>query len=741
MTIEDSIQIQNGAVEAFRSMADAAERFQGTLSAVKQASRNIVDAVELQKAREGFTQAQSAAVEYTQSVEQAKEVQKGLSQETRNSFQAVSKLAGRLKSAFDGGIEKAQKVMALSDEMAQTRARLGVVVDDGGSVDGLQQKLYQSAQRSRSDYMAVADVVTQMSLRAGDAFAGNDEAIRFAENLNKQFAIAGATQEETRSVSLQLAQALGTGAVNGEALNAMFKAAPNAVQTIAEHLGTSIEGVRKMAAEGQLSAETVKNAMLSATGSINQQFDAMPMTWGQVWTTMKNDALLAFEPVLQRVNDLANSQEFEQLRTSLSETVAELGNAALNAFTSLGSIAGFISENWSVLAPLIYGVTAAILAYKAGSLLAAAAQAIFNTALWSSPLTWIVLVVGLVVVAIAAWVESVGGLEMAWAICMDRLLLIWNTLQVAGMLLFDLFQSGLANLKIAIFTAVFWVQDRLSQMAVAFRTVGVSIANFMGDMKVNVLTILQNMINGAIGLINKFIGLINNIPGVSIDLIEKLTFGTEAAAQNEAEKQARNAALDEFAAAEESVRQGRADQLDHMQAQADAEHAKRWQDIQNATLQMLEDHRQRLEDMAAQTNKPEDPAQSITDRVITAPVENNFIPNAGEGSGAGAGLLGSGEQLAESRERLADSARNTGDTAENTARMADSLEASEEELKLIREIAERQAINKFTTAEVKIDMTGMTNKIESGEDIDGFLSQFTVKLEDALYATAEGVHV
>ena len=147
MTIQESIQIQDGAVEAFRSMADAAERLQEALTAVKRASRNIVDAAGLQKARDGFTQAQDAAEDYTQSVEKAKDSQKGLSQETLNSFKAASDLSVRLRSAFDRGIEKAQELMAISDKMTQVKSQLGVVVDDGGSVDELQQKLYHSAQR------------------------------------------------------------------------------------------------------------------------------------------------------------------------------------------------------------------------------------------------------------------------------------------------------------------------------------------------------------------------------------------------------------------------------------------------------------------------------------------------------------------------------------------------------------------------------------------------------------------
>ena len=730
MTIQTSIAIRDGMTTAFRNMTRAMQLTLNTFESIQQASHNAVDTSSIQTARECWAAAEVAVDDYTRSVDQAKGAQQNFTRETQASSRAAGDLWNKLKNVAvaAGGIKAVQGAIGLSDEMTQTKARLSMIVDDGGSVAALEQQIYQSAQRSRADYMGMADVVAKLSLRAGDAFSGNAETIQFAENLNKQFVVAGASQEEMRSASLQLTQALGSGVLRGEELNAVFEAAPNVIQTIADYLEVPIGSIREMASEGQISAEIVKNAMLTATDTINDQFNAMPMTWGQVWTMMKNDAVMAFEPILQRINDIANSGQFEQIRISITAAITSIASIALDAFTVLGNIASFVYQNWSFITPVLYGVAAALVAYKVATLASAAATKIlelahqgFFTTLLTNPLTWIVLAIGVVVAAVYGWVQAVGGLQMAWEILMDKLLFIWNGIQVAGMIWFDFFLSGFANLKIAIFTAVFWVQDRLSQLAVAFQTVGANIANFMGDMKVNVLTILQNMVNGAIDIINNFIGMLNNIPGVSIEAIEHVTFAAEAAAQNEAEKQARAADLASFVAQEQASRQGRSSELARMQEEADAAHANRWQDIQNTALQAIRDHQQRQAEMAAQ--KIANAAQSTLDRMPA--VNNNAFDSSGYTNNGQYG---------------ADTATNTGDTAANTARMADSLETSEEELKLIREIAERQSIDKFTTAEVKVDMTGMTNKIENGDDIDGFMSELTVKLEDALYVTAEGVH-
>lgn len=89
---------------------------------------------------------------------------------------------------------------------------------------------------------------------------------------------------------------------------------------------------------------------------------------------------------------------------------------------------------------------------------------------------------------------------------------------------------------------------------------------------------------------------------------------------------------------------------------------------------------------------------------------------------------------------LGDIADNTGLTADNTGKTADALAVTEEQLEYLRDIAERDAINRFTTAEVKIDMTGMTNRIDGSADLDGVISQLTEGFTEALVTAAEGVH-
>ena len=212
-----------------------------------------------------------------------------------------------------GGVTAIKSLVNLSDTVTNNKARLSLVVDDGGSVEELENKIFASADRARADYLNMTSSVSKLSLNAGSAFKSNDETIAFAELLNKQFAISGAQQQEISSATLQLTQALGSGVLRGEELNAVFEASPNIIQTIADYLEVDIGKIRNMASEGLITANVIKNAMFNSADQINERFNKMPMTWSQIWTKAKNYAVKALDPVLVKINELANNQQVQEM--------------------------------------------------------------------------------------------------------------------------------------------------------------------------------------------------------------------------------------------------------------------------------------------------------------------------------------------------------------------------------------------------------------------------------------------
>ena len=340
----------------------------------------------------------------------------------------------------------------------------------------------------------------------------------------------------------------------------------------------------------------------------------------------------------------------------------------------LNNIVAFLTENADMVSAVLVGLatTVGILAvawvvHAAAQWLAVAANQALIVSLLSNPILWIALIIGVLVAAMYRWIQSIGGVKNAWEICKLALIVGWNAV------------------KLAFFTGVYWVIDLVDKLKLCWQKAGVAIANFMGDMKVSVLTILQNMINGAIDIINKFIGALNKISGVSIDAIEHVTFATTAAAENEAAKSARAADLAAYESELASAKAGRDAHIDSLKAEL------------NSSVDALQ---------AAY-------AQAKADAAADSSAEQTALDSIGA---------------------------DTAGINDSAGSAAASLKETTEDLKYMRDLAEQEAINRFTTAEVKIDMTGMTNRIDSDMDLDGVLNTLTEGFAEALEVAAEGVH-
>ena len=551
-----------------------------------------------------------------------------------------SSMGGIIKSAL--AAFSAKKVIELADGMTTTRARLDLMNDGLQTTAELQDMIMESANRSRAAYATTADAVAKMGIMAGDAFSSNEELIAFSELINKQFTIAGTSAAGIDAAMLQLTQAMSSGVLRGEELNSVFEQAPTIIQTIADYLGVPIGKIREMAAEGQITSTIVKNAMLASAEEINAKFSAMPMTFAQVWTIAKNIALEAFTPVL----------------------------------TLIGQGAQWIYDNWSMIAPVFWGLVAAALGYAvalgiqtAATWIATGAAQAFFTTLLTNPLFWIALAIGVVVAAIYKWVQSVGGLKVAWLICVNAVLTAWDWV------------------KIGFMTGVYFVMDLWNRLQLAFYTAGVNIQNFMGDMKAGVLMILQNMVNGAINIINGFINLLNKIPGVSIDLIDQMTFGTTAQLENEAAKQARAADLAAYQ-----------DQINSQIAERDAALSAMKSEARAATAQ-------REAEIAAAK------AAAAAGSGSTEPDWAAYANNSGDIGNVGhIGSVGS---------------------------IDEDVNIADEDLKFLRDVAEMRYVQNFVTLTPTVAVDA---KISEKVDVDEVVDRIESKLETEFEAAAEGVY-
>lgn len=595
---------------------------------------------------------------------------------------AVTSLAGAYL-----GIQGLRNVLNLSDTLSQTTARLDMMNDGLQTAEELTNMIYAAAQRSRGSFTQTANMVGQLGNLAGDAFNSTQELVAFAEQLNKQIALSGASAMAADAAVLQLTQGLSSGALRGEELNSVLEQTPTVAQTIADYLGVTTGKMREMASEGALTAEVVKNALLSAADETNAKFASMPMTFAQNMQQLQNYAIMAFQPVLQSINNFLNSPVFEQVKINLANAITAIATFAQQALMVIGNVINWVAQNWSVIQPILAGVVAALIAWKTVTLLVAAAQAILNMVLMASPLTWIILVIAIIIGLIAMWISYVGGLQVAWLIVVDAILLAWD------------------YLVLGFWTGVFWVQDMLASMALGFQQAGVAIANFVGQMKVTVLSIIQNMVNGAIDLINWFIEQLNKLPGVSISAIGHVTFAATAAAEEAAASASREAGLAAQAEANAAQKAQHQAQLDQMMNDLMANHASRQDEI--AQLQ--------------HASQSEDNTSSLLD-MLNGTGDMGALTGLGDlgslgglGGSGGLGGLGGVGGGSGGVGGISDSVGSS--LGSDVADIKKEVSMSEEDLKSLVDMAERQYVNEINlTAQTPVINVNGQNTGNSKED-------------------------
>lgn len=618
------------------------------------------------------------------------------------------------------GIQTIGEIIGLSDTMTQTTARLDLIVDDGGSVEDLQNKIFLSAERARGSYLATADAVSKLGMQASQAFSSNDELIAFTELLNKQFVNAGTEAAGIDSVMLQLTQSMAAGVMQGEELNAIMDNASIIVQDIQRYLqevqGIDASNIKELASEGVVTAEVIKNAMFYAADETNAKFETMPKTFGQVWQSFQNTALMAFQTVLNRMNDFANSEAFNAFIMSAQEAMLVLAGIVTSIFDMIGAIGTFAYENWSIISPIIWGIIGALAIYaaylaitKAAELASAAGKIIlcvasyahaaatgaeasataaataaqygFNAALLACPITWIII---LIIALIALFYAAVAAVNKFAGTSVSATGIICGVFMVAAAFIGNLFVA-LINFVIDIFV-VLW------NFIAAF-------ANFFG-----------NVFNDPVGAIARlFFDLVDTVLSLLQSLASAIDtiFGSNLAGAVQGWRDSLGGWVDStFGQGEEIMAKLNAEDL-HLDR---FEYSSAW----DAGYSFGEGIDESIANF--------DPS-SLFDTNVPGAGDYADLSNYGSDLG-GLGGIGSG----------------VDDIAGNTGAIADSMDITEEDLKYLRDIAEQEAVNRFTTAEINIDQSGMQNNISNGMDLDGVISGLTEGVNEAIDSMAEGVH-
>lgn len=640
-------------------------------------------------------------------------------QEISAGTQQANELTNTIKRAVAAyiSIQSVGKALNISDELVQTTSRLNMMNDEVQTTAELVNMVYAAAQDARGSFGQMADVVARFGNNAKDAFSSSEEVVAFADLIQKQMTIAGASTQEAANAELQLSQALGSGVLRGDELNSIFEQAPNLIQNIADYLDVPIGKIREMAADGELSADVVKAAIFSAADDINSKFNEMPMTWGQIWQSMQNTALIAFQPVLQRLNDLANSEAFQTFIQGAIEAMATLANILLNIFELVGTVGGFIADNWSVISPIIYGVIAALAVYAAylgivkGIEIASAAATAIHSVAMSAKIGVMAALTGQTMAATAAQMGYNGALyacPVVWIIVLI-IALIAVIMAVCSAIAK---MTGIANSGFGVITG------GVNVVIQFFKNLGLTVANIALGIGNAIAALASNMMTAFHNAICSVQSWFYNLLSTALSVIEGICSALNKLPFVEFDYSGISSAADDYAA----------------KASEAAGNKEDYQSISDAFNEGFTTFDAFQDGWASDAfNAGAAWGDGIADKVSNFSLSDVFgqtdIPNVGDyTSGFNDAIANSG---------VGDSIGNIDD---NTGKIKDSLDVTEEDLKYLRDIAEQEAINRFTTAEINVDMSGMQNTVNSGDDIDGFMTKLTDSVNEAVDNMTEGVH-
>lgn len=713
-------QIENNPVNMGTDQANAElEQLRGQLNNAIQAQNELNDAMQnmdVSAANTAYLQLSQTVGNTERYIRDNVDEQGRFNQEIASGTQQANELTNTIKRAVAAyvSIQSVGKALDISDELTQTTSRLDMMNDGVQTTAELVNMVYAAAQDARGSFSQMADVVARFGNNAKDAFSSSEEVVAFADLIQKQMTIAGASTQEAANAELQLSQALGSGVLRGDELNSIFEQAPNLIQNIADYLDVPIGKIREMAADGELSADVVKAAIFSAADDINSKFNEMPMTWGQIWQSMQNTALIAFQPVLQRLNDLANSEAFQTFVQNAVEAMATLANIVLNIFELVGTVGGFIADNWSVISPIIYGVIGALAVYAAylgivkGIEIASAAATAIHSVAMSAKIGVMAALTGQTMAATAAQMGYNGALyacPVVWII-MLLIALIAIIFAVCNAIAK---MTGIANSGFGVITG------GVNVVIQFFKNLGLTVANIALGIGNAIAALASNMMTAFHNAICSVQSWFYNLLSTALSVIEGICSALNKLPFVEFDYSGISSAADDYAA----------------KASEAAGNKEDYQSISDAFNEGFTTFDAFQDGWASDAfNAGAAWGDGIADKVSNFSLSDVFgqtdIPNVGDyTSGFNDAIANSG---------VGDSIGNIDD---NTGKIKDSLDVTEEDLKYLRDIAEQESINRFTTAEVTINQTN-NNNVSSDTDLDGFITALDDAMGEAIDEVTNG---
>ncbi|WP_294707566.1 tape measure protein [uncultured Fusobacterium sp.] len=687
--INTSINLMNGMTQPLISVINTVNTMISTLNKVNNTNINI-DTSALKASQNILNNASADLLKYQEQIESEINnntvAQENFNVSLRNASTASDTLFKKIKrvAAAYLGIQTVKAGINLSDTMTQNTARLNLMNDGNQSTEELQKMIYQSAQSSRGNFLDVSQVVSKLGILAPNAFKSNQEAILFSELMAKSFKIGGASQQEQSAGMYQLTQALASGRLQGDEFRSIMENAPILAQAISKSLGVSIGTLREMSSEGKITSDVIKNAMFSASQEINSQFESIPMTFTDVITRVKNAAIQGFQPIAKQINGIVNSDRVKQFVNMSVVLIGKLTSVLSSSIDLIAGIGAAIYDNWSLIAPVLGTVVAGITAYNVALGVIAVKTAIvkgatlaYNLALIAQSVLHRAANQALIESTAAQWKLNAAVLSFPGTWIVAGIMLAVGALYL-GVAAFNKFTGATISATGIITGAIYGIGAHIYNMIATSVNMFISFAEFLANVFTNPIVAIKRLF---INLGLSILGVIKSVMGIVDKIIDT----------------------------------GISDKLSEMesnlQVKLEGTTAEGYKDFKTATGGKL-DYMQ-LKDTGEAVTKGYKTGENLSNSL-------SLTSNLGLNSG----------MMDQTNSYLSQISGNTAKT--NT-----SLDLTKEELKYMRDLAEQEVINRYTTASMKVEVSN-NNNISNSLDIDEVAGMLTNKLVESAATVAEG---
>lgn len=606
-------------------------------------------------------------------------------------------------------------LVSKADTFIQIMARLNTVADGTKAGQELQDSLMAAANRSRSGFSEMADSVAKLRSQAGEAFKNNDEAIAFAEQLNKLYKLGGASLEQQKAGTLQITQALASGVLRGDEFNSMMENAPLVAQKLAQHLGVSVGQLRGMAKEGQLTGDALKNALLGSAVATNEEFARLPMTFGDMITQIKNVGMYAFQPLIQSWQQFISSVEGQTFMQALQMSMFAIADVALWFFNLFRDGFSWMINNMDVVMSVLSALAIAIAIMGA---VWVATHIAMMVASWELLLPYLIIIGVIIGLIVLVQMFGVSALDVIAGIVAGFVFL--------GTIIYDVIAFAI-NLFAMLFQFIVSIIAMLHNHFVIFaefflnmwRHPIYSAKRLFVNLVKNVINGLANIVDstGAVGnaigqafiaganmairAINAVISALNKIPGFSLSTMSEIGGGGGVSVGNSIRSFA-----DSFSAGDEPDDY---QTLEKMNPQPVGEILGYANPLSLASSAF--DGTKSLGQSAIDKFKDFTNTMGHYDDLARQFDQQNAL-----GNGAGAGNGGVGDKLGKGK--------NIG----NVGKVEDEIKLKDEDIKMMRDIAERQYVVDYQVLTPQVSVHYESNNSATEQDINDLVGKVEEKI-------------